>query len=233
MAISFVGGKTSGSNTGWTTSLTDLTGGSGSAPAAGDVVVIYYGGNEVASGFGVTGYTEILETSYDNSTSTDDLSLGVYYKVMGGTPDTDVSFSGMTGPDEELAVIMVFRGVDPNNPIDATLTSAFGTGSQPNPPSITPATTGAWIVAGGAVASDNTGTPTLSSSELSGFTQVFGDNGNSDLQVGAGYYAWTSGAFDPAAITNSRGTSSDYSWIAATLALRPKITPRSQGLIIF
>jgi hypothetical protein len=232
MAISFVGSKVTGNNPA-TVSLTDLTGGIASAPAAGDLVVIYYGGNETGSGFGVTGYTELFETSYNNS-SPEDVCLGVYWKLMGETPDTDVTFSGITGPNTELAAILVFRGVDPTTPMDVTRTFTSGQFATVNPPAITPITPGAWIIAGGAAVYDGIPVQTLSSSELSGFTQVSHDPvGDTVLNVAAGYYTgWTSGAFDPAQFTFSTITNSDHSQIAATLALRPKIVPRSQAIII-
>lgn len=227
MAISLVGSKTfsfTGVTTAQAISLTDLTGGSDTAPSAGDLVVVFYQINtasDIALGVDTAGYTEVAEL-YSNDT--EDTNLSVSYKVMGGTPDTSVTVSAPSASDRDcVGVIFVFRGVNTTTPIDATTTTATGINSLlANPPSITPVTAGAWIVAGGASGNNGQAGVSYSSSNLTGFKSVNSNVGAKGSSAGAGYYSsWTSGAFDPAAFTFSGIDGTAYSWAAATLALRP------------
>lgn len=224
MAISYVGGKQAGavgaSSGTWSTSLTDLTGGSDSAPIEGDVVVIttVVGSNTTATAtINTSGYaSEVNLTSND----TYDTGLRVYWKAMGASPDTSVSINNAGNTQFATAIdIHVYRGVNTTTPFDVTTTTATGTDTgQPNPPAITPSTAGAWILAAGG-ASSGSGS-SFTSSDLSAF-----DGGiQSDTYpafVGAGHYtSWTSGSFNPAA-WGGGSTSTSASWAAATMALRP------------
>jgi hypothetical protein len=225
VAISYVGGRTfsfEGTTTDQTISLTTLTGGSDTAPSAGDFVVVYYG-----TGSNSTARTISVGSSYTNLTKllgsdTYDTHLVVGYKFMGGTPDTNVTVSG-TGniADAGAGVIHVFRGVDETTPLDVTAVPANASNSVLcNPAAITPTTAGAWVVAGGAGA-HIAGAETYSSSNLTSFRSQ-GESDTYDVTVGAGLFTtWTSGAFDPAAFTFSDGNATSYSWAAYTIALRP------------
>lgn len=225
-SIQYVGGKT------WTTtgtsgttsvSLTDLTGGLASAPAAGDFVIVAYnvGGNldpdrDVQV---TTGYTEVADI-FGNSFM--QANLGVFYKFMPGTPDTTVTMgqtfgSGIYGG---AAVIQVWRGVNVTTPMDVTATTAVATGtSNPNPPSITPGTSGAIIIAAGGGALNQSGSWSHTSSDLSNFRTDY-VNTVADVSIGMGSYAWTSGAFDPAEWAGGEVTGNN-AWAAVTMALRP------------
>ncbi len=225
MAISYVGGKVlgfAGTTSVVNVSLTDLTGGSDTAPSAGDFVVVYYG-----TGSSTTARAITVNSSYTNLTKIDasdtyDANLVVGYKRMGSTPDTSVEVSGtLNALDAGGVVVHVFRGVDETTPLDVTSITATGTNSVLcNPGAITPSTAGAWIVAGGSGA-HIAGTDTYSSSDLTSFRTV-GSNDTYDVTVGAGLKTdWTSGPFDPAAFTWSDTSASTYSWAAYTLALRP------------
>lgn len=223
--IEYVGGTTAAitGNASSTTnvSLTSLTGGIATSPAANDVVVVYYGtGSTTDRSIGVTttGYVEAQEL-YSNDTN--DTNLSVSYKVMGASPDTQVTVSatGSTA-DAGAVVIQVWRNVDQVIPFDVGSTTATGTNSVLcNPPSITPTTVGAVIISGGAGA-HTAGVRTFSSSDLSNFASV-GSNSSTDVTVGVGSKNWTSGAFNPAAFTFSTADSVSYSWAAVTLALTP------------
>jgi hypothetical protein len=226
MAISYVGGKVLGfigTTSVVNVSLTDLTGGSDTAPSAGDFVVVYYG-----TGSNTTARAITVNSSYTNLTKfgandTYDANLVVGYKFMGSAPDTSVEVSGtLSTADAGAVVVHVFRGVDQTTPLDVTSVTATGTNSVLcNPGAITPSTAGAWIVAGGAGAHIG-GTDTYSSSDLSSFRTV-GSNDSYDVTVGAGLKTdWTSGPFDPAAFTWSDSSTTSYSWAAYTLALRPQ-----------
>ena len=229
MALSFVGGKVAifAGTTGETSiSLTDLTGGSDTAPAADDIVLIAYAvGAQADRSIGVAteGYTEEQEL-YANG-STYDANLSVSWKKMGGTPDTSVNVSGTGSSFNAGAVaIHVWRGQDLSTPFDVAETTATGTGAgRPNPASITPTTAGAVAIVAGAGAA-GTGA-VFTASELSNFFTDTSPDGE-DAIVGLGSYAWTLGAFDPVAWTGGTTNAAD-SWAAVTLALRPAATSQS------
>lgn len=232
MAISYVGGRTqaiAGATSGTTNvALTGLTGGSGSQPAAGDLVLVGYASGKTADqAISISGYTEISEL-YSNGSGAD-ANLEVARKFMGGTPDTVVAVPNSGSTADAVAVsVRVYRGVDPTNPIDVAAVTASGTGTtNPNPGSITPATQGAWPVAFGAGAVAGTGTNFVSP-DLAGFHTINSPDTN-DATIGAGHKTdWSSGAFDPAAFTGGN-VAAGNSWAAVTLALRPQLTQTHQG----
>lgn len=221
--IQYVGGYVQGligTTANLNITLTSLTGGLASAPAAGDLVIVYFGtGSTVDRNLVVSGYTEVTEL-YSNDGA--DTNLVAAYKFMGGTPDTSFTLTGGTlnTADAGVVAVQVWRGVNTTTPLDVTSTTATGTNSvRCNPPAITPVTSGAVIVAGGSGA-HAIGAQTYSSSDLTAFRSV-GTDDNNDATIGLGYKVWTSGAFDPAQFTFSAGDNLAYSWAAVTLALRP------------
>lgn len=223
--IRYVGGKTfdlAGSTSTDTVSLTDLTGGISSQPQAGDVVIVAFAfGDTTDRNVAVTtGYTEVADL-YDNDA--EDINLGVFLKVMVGSPDGDVTIGSSSGTGNRKAgAIQVFRGVDPVTPQDATATTATGTSSLlANPPSITPATVGAYVVAVGAAAHVQGDADLYSSSDTTNFLTIAGDN-TIDSIVGMGYIGpWASGAVNPAEFTYGGSSFISNSWAAVSLALRP------------
>jgi hypothetical protein len=224
--IRYVGGTTlaiTGSTSTQTdVSLTSLSGGLATAPSAGDLVIVYNGIGSTSDRntlVQTNGYTPVADLYSDD---TYDANLGVYYKIMGASPDTVVRMpaTGSTA-NAGAVVVQVWRGVDPLVPLDVVSTTATGTnGVLCNPPAITPATAGAVIVAGGAGA-HTFGVQTYTSSDLSNFITVGGPNSTNDVTVGVGSYAWTSGAFNPATFGYSGTDQVSNSWAAVTLALRP------------
>lgn len=218
MSITYVGGITTTSDclSGATVSLTSLTGGSDSSASAGDVVIAAV--SKAATGListTISGYVKIAESYSDDNTDT---NFSFFYKVMGPTPDTSfvvpssgANFNGLT------VAVQVWRGVDPARPLDVLSTSASGINTgQPNPPAITPSTSGAIIIAAGGNGGNG---GVFTSSDLSNFITAFVFNSQSST-IGMGSYAWSSGAFDPAQFGGGT-TSVAASWGAATLALRP------------
>lgn len=199
-----------------------LTGGIASTPAIGDVVVVFlHVGGAADVNLGVnTGYTELLD-AYQNGT-TQDSNLGVYIKRLTAADTTfSVTSSGSTNYAQN-AYVLVLRGVDATTPLDVALVSAGLAGAgKPNPPAITPITTGAVIVAGGGLAIA-TGAA-FASSDLTDFRTLSTADTN-DSVVGGGYKKWTGGSFDPAVWTGGGTDSSSNSWNAATLAFRPAWT---------
>lgn len=224
--IQYVGGRTAGS-IGTTINITislsgTLTGGLASAPAAGDLVIVYFGtGSNTDRDLVVSGYTEITELYANDSYDT---NLVVAYKFMGGTPDTSFTLAGgtLSAADAGAVAVQVWRGVNATTPLDVTSTTATGSNSiLCNPPAITPVTGGAIIVSGGAGGNNASADPTtFSSSDLTAFMSTSRSD-TYDVTIGLGYKVWTSGAFDPAQFTFSGTNSTSLSWAAVTLALRP------------
>lgn len=219
--LQFVGGKVGGANGGTSTaaiSLTDLTGGIGSAPQEGDIVVVFYGfpspllSNRDVS---IEGWTELADLYQSDTTTT---NLGVYYKIMGSPPDTEL----VIGPSGNLnyaraVAIHVWRGVDQTTPMDVAIqTATAGNNGEPDPPAITPVTPGAVVIAGGGVGGILS---SFTSSDLEHF--ITGNwNDTDDFTVGMGSIPWGgSGAINPAKFGGS--TSTNVGWCAATIALRP------------
>jgi len=226
--IVYVGGQTNGRD-GTATNLTttfNLTGGVGSTPQTGDLVIVALGTATVGTDptaaikthTGGTDYTLIGTELYADDSF--DTNLRVAYRFMPATPETSFIVNSGGGVLDAFALVVhVFRNIDPAV-LDVAATTATGINTVlPNPPAITPATPGSVVVAFGAGASTTGGT--YSSSNLTNFlarTQA----DNNDISIGGGWVSWTSGAFDPVAFTStgSAGVTTD-SWCAMTIALRP------------
>lgn len=109
--------------------------------AENDVVVIVGGHAKTSANAGVStaGYTELADVTTGPRCS-------VSWKRMGATPDSAATVLGaadaLYGNNYAIAV---FRGVDTTTAIDATTTTASGTG-QPNSPSITTVTNNAVVI---------------------------------------------------------------------------------------
>lgn len=223
----YVGGTSGGgTESSYSISLTALTGGVASAPIEGDLVIVATGWTQTSDGTpGVTsptGFTELVEL-YSNDTR--DANLSVSYKFMEMTPDSSIT---VLGPNSAAyggsTVVHVWRGVDQTTPMDVTHTTATGTNaSRPNPPSITPATADAIIIAAGL---GTGGTGQSAFTIPSGMTNAVsykhdGTTGDCSAFL-CSYNSWVSGSYDPAAATGGTTTTQD-SWVAVTLVLRPAL----------
>lgn len=197
-SISYVGGLSGGItssafNAG--ISLTSLAGGLGSAPAAGDLVVV---STALSATSGVseaqepTGYTKLYSAQ---STDTNNCRLSVYYKFMPSTPETSFLLGSSSGNQQAYAV-QVFRGVSQAASITSTGASATGTGDgAANPPSVTPSAAGSWVVVGGAAARISATAFTAPTGFASGFQSHLQSAGSPGVRVGLGHKSdWTSGA---------------------------------------
>lgn len=235
MPIQYVGGSTGGFANGtiFSLGLTGLTGGIGTSPQPGDLVVVATsetGATDIAHGVAAAfspGYTELAEL-YANG-STYDTNLSVSIKFMGTTPDTTVTVSGSGNTSNAVtAVVMVFRGVSETS---FPLQSAIGTASIiANPPTITVNTPNSWVVAVGAAASSQLGA--FTSSTLTNFRSIaIADN--YDSVTGMGYIPNTSGTVDPAAFSGVGSSTTATSWAAVTLALSPILYGQTTGSIGF
>ena len=230
MAISYVGGKTVGSagQGGGSIAIdTGLTGGSGGAPIAGDLVVVTVsvGSAGRAPTLAIStpsGFTAL--TAQRTTATTYDTNVQTCYKIMGSTPDTAVTIPASGSSQDGIAyTIQVFRDVSLHTPMDTAATYATGSAvnSRPVPAAITPVTSGAWIVVcgGGAAATG----AAYTASYLTNFLTSFGSDNNDGL-IGCGYYTgWTSGAYTPATFAGGSATTAD-SWGCTTIALRPGTT---------
>lgn len=153
-----------------------------------------------------------------------DTNHAVFYKKLTGG-DTSVTMPASGNANDAMAaVIMIFRGVDTVTPFDVSETTATGQDtSRPDPPSITPSTTGAWIViaCGSGAADSNVYTnPGDLSSTTNHFKAVHSNDTNQGL-AGIGIKTdWTSGAFNPSAWTGST-VNAVLSWAAVSMVLKP------------
>lgn len=224
MAITYVGGKThafAGTTSNVTIALTGLTGGSDSAPSAGDIVIVAYVTPSAADRSMpvlTAGYTEIADLYADDFYNT---NLSVCYKVQGPTPDTSVQVPNtVTGTYAGAVAIHVWRGVDSSSPLDVATTTATGIDTgRPDPPAITPTSPGAVIVVCGGAAEGSGLAFAQPGTQLSNFLSVNSPD-SEDAMVGVGSFQWTSGTFNPVAWVGG-DTATNASWVAATLALRP------------
>jgi hypothetical protein len=235
VTIQYVGGVTggrAGSTATTTQSLSGtLAGGIATSPAAGDFVVVYCtaaddGTNpaptQTISGNNSGAYSNATAQYADDRFGT---CSQLNYQVMGGTPDTSLTIpSSANGRNAQRWVVHVFRGVDSTTPLDVAAVPASGIDTgRPDPAAITPSTAGAWIVAFYASAADAGiayTAPTDFATDWLGGTQA----DTADCMQGGGYYTgWSSGSYNPAAITVGGTTGTRDSWTAMTIALRPAI----------
>lgn len=193
------------------------------------VIVAYTVGDNDSVDFDMAmitaGYTEVADVHAP--TDTQDVELGVYWKVMGALPDAEGVVDGLGGTDAAVAAVcMVFRGVDTTTPMDVTpTTDALNNTMHPDPPSIDHNNpTGVWtVIVGASGHSLNTAAGTYTFP--TGYTTNALEDGEidtSDATVGMGYRS--SGVSDPenpGVMTHSGTDSVNYVWAAATLALRP------------
>ena len=231
MTIKFVGGAsylgsdTSGTNVNIPLN-SGLTGGIESSVRTGDMVIVVHSVSSTTNSTltirdpSSVAYTLIGSELYSDDTY--DTNLRVAYKFMGATPDASVSFSdNLGGTNGRIATAYVLRGVDSTTPLDVAAVTATNTNTGAvDPPSITPVTSGAAIVAFGAAA-HNLGGVFFSFPSGSLYSWIANSNNTSnDSSHGIAQYAWTSGAFNPAAWTLA-GTTTTDSWASITVALRP------------
>lgn len=186
------------------------------APQTGDVVYVWGGHTSTRAtpiGPSTSGYN-VVDSVQTQSTNT----FGVWRKVMGNTPDTNVVCQGTGNTADSTGYgCIVLRQVNTSTPEDATIVWANGSSTNPNPGSITPATTGATvIICAGSVNNDSAWT----SPANYGATVASGSNDTNPYSIGGAVR--TSGLTggtpeDPASWT---GVVTGV-WIAATIAIRP------------
>jgi hypothetical protein len=221
-ASQFVGYTTISWNDGSTArsgqSLTSLTGGIGTQPATDDIVIISFGASSGNNrDLAASGYTEVTDL-YANDTT--DANLGLFYKVMGGTPDTTFDVSGGSGTAANIVRVMVFRGIDTGSPLDVAVATSTGINSGTSViPAITPVTQGAIIVGTASAVAGNVLNVSSAMTPPAAYS-VFNSGKLSQLCHGMGYGVWDgSGAAGPFTTEGASGNAA--SWAAAHIALRP------------
>lgn len=231
MAIQFVGGFGAGTNTTAATynvSLTSLTGGLASSPAAGDLVLVFTGYKDTSNTSpGLTSPLSAIQLADLFANSINDANLSVNYFWYSG--ETTITCRTQSGTGGKATAIAVFRGVDRTNPFDATFTTATTTGNSNgsiNPPAITPVTAGAWVLCGGLSAAGSGGTVPASFTAPAGYIRsANGSSASSGSDVAYTAICYNSAPFigsvnDPANMVGNNGGSGS-SGIAVTMALRP------------
>ncbi len=173
------------------------------------------------------GYTEVTDVFANDDF---DINLGVYWKVMGATPDTEVLIDGQGGNDASVvAVCMAFRGVDTTTPMDVTPVGGATTNTMdPNPGPINHNNpSGVWTVivgASGYTGGDGAQTYTFPT----GYTENAIDrdhNDTTDGTVGMGYRSsGVSDPEDPGAMAHSVADNVAFASATTTIALRPQTT---------
>lgn len=210
MAITFVG---SGENGFGSTSDLPIT-----LPAMepGDAVYVFVICADPGDlAMNTAGYTEIVT----------DIAAGagevaVFRKIQTDPVDTDASVDITATLTGRAAVAIVLRGVDQTTPEDATPTTAAATSTNPDPPSITTVTAGAWVIA----FAGSQGIVDTSITAPSGYgnqVDAVGDHAtqaaNDCTAGGATREIASAGAENPAAWTNW----SSGGWRALSIAVRP------------
>ena len=218
-AVGFVGSTSAAGNNGADATLTL----SGLGLQQDDLVIVSYSISDADNVdfnmalVGATGWTESADLF---SNDTYDANLGVYYKVMGSSPDSSVIVDGLGGVDTQtVAVAMAFRGVDIATPMDVTPTTVTGLNTMhPNPPSINHNNpSGVWTVIAGSNATKR-GIRTFTFP--TGYTTNAVQRSASDTSggiVGLGYRTAPSDPEDPGVMTGSGTNSTSFAWAAVKI----------------
>ena len=220
MALSFVGAD-SGTNTNGGNVTFDL---STVSPQVGDIVFI------VSAVFGRAGtegrignalsYTEIVDTT--NTTR-----VRVAYKVF-ATGETGPVIEGSGNiADATVGVWSIFRGQDTSTPIDVTTTTATGSSTNPDPPSITPTSNDCMILAMSGSGVNDTTPGTITSYTTASNATRADDN---PMSVALAYRLLSGGAGsgeNPAAWSGW----STGAWVSATVAIRPAAAAAGQPTV--
>lgn len=223
----FVGGASGNgaSASAITIGLTSLTGGIAAAPAAGDIVIIGWAiPHDPDLDVNVTGYTQLADV-YGTGAGAD-TNLGVFYKVMGGSPDTTAELSA-TGHAvyQGSYAIQVWR--NPNAVPIGVVTSATGTSVTQaiDPPSLTPAQERSVMIFVGAnscsASSEAVPAPTQNTADLDHFIAqgASANPGTNDhAAIGMGSRIWDGvGPYDA---PSWDGKGNGFTWAAVSIELR-------------
>jgi hypothetical protein len=229
--IQYVGGATASTSGGSSTisvTFSSITGGIGGGVLTGDLVVALLaaaGSSNFTMSMNTAGYTNLFDLYANNSY---DANLGLFYKVMGATPDTSAQTgSFLTGGDSVVLGIQVWRGVNTSTPIGASA-SAINTGSTlANPPAITTTAKGSKVIAFGNAAASYSGSQGFTfGGDLENTMAAIGPNTSNAATLGVGAVKMLGGVrqigtvVDPIAFS-AAVTNTNTSWAAVTFELIP------------
>ncbi len=225
MAWEYVGSTSGvGTATGYSVSLTGLTGGIASAPAAGDLVVVMSAfGNTASSAPNISGnstgaYTGIGTAIHANDTW--DTEAQPFYAVMGGTPDTSLSVTRTNNAAYGgSTVVHVWRGVDDLAAFIGVTQTSGNNGCVINPPAYNPAVADALIIAGGAGTMAATSSPYTDFAGMDNFVTTKGGGTTSDCAAALASYLYAGVSYDPPTVSGGT-TSTSSSWAGFTFAFR-------------
>lgn len=227
MALRYVGSATaSGTGATYNIDLTSLTGGIGSAPIEGDIVIVTTGIASTSDiDMAVSGYTELADL-YSNDVRDSNLFVG--YKLMTSTPDTSITVPGSGDAAQGGAsAAVVWRGVDQSTPIDATTTTQTSIDTPRfDPASITTVTPGAVIMACGMGTGDSTPLALTPPSAVEHPVTTEGAGTTMSTLIGVwARYVNQGASTQNIAASGSGETSLSDSYAVATVALRPATSP--------
>lgn len=217
MAITFIGSTSGTAINGGNVTLT-LSGISGIA--TGDLVYIASGtfgraGNEgrIGNALGFTADRDVTNT----------IRLRTAYKIYNSGTDGTCTVEGSTNAaDGMTAVAFVFRGTNAGTfALDVTSTTATGSSTNPDPPSITPTDANCCIIAGAvsAVVDATPGTIT-NYTEPTTFVNTASDTNNSTTAMAYRILSGGAGAAENPAAFSSWSTAA---WVSFSVALRPSV----------
>lgn len=166
-----------------------------------------------------SGWTQLVN---EKANGTEDALLGVWYKIMGATPDTSFAAGGTADTGDSCAVtVRAYRNVNTTTPIDVTPTVNIITNSAlADPPSITTVTDNSLIVFAG-VAAHTQSADVILTHTAQRVVFLSADDTSDVAMTTAQLPAILSGSYDPDAFSSFNLTdTTSFSSVAATIALR-------------
>lgn len=162
---------------------------------------------------------------YTNGSS-GDVNCALFRKVMGAVPNTSITVSIDAGSSAMAGIAISLDGADLSNPEDVAVQSATGIGaSDPDCPSITPITPGAWALA--LAASSEVDVVSNAPAGYSNLVNLI-HTSNINLMFSTKEVA-VAAPEDPAAYADIAADATD-SWVALTVAVRPASVSVSGGV---
>jgi len=204
-------------------SLTALTGGIGSAPIEGDIVVGAGCSGKDDTSMLPSGYTAVVDyiTSVDGDNQT---SLSIGYKVMGATPDTVMTLPNGSGGSLRAGagIVSVWRNANTSSPFDPTpITTSVSNTVRSNPDPITPVANNSVVLVFGVGGHTEGGNVDYTSSDLTGFITDSESATTSDVIVGYGRVDATGSEINPALWGFSGTDSASFSCVSACVVINP------------
>ncbi|MEM1232557.1 MAG: hypothetical protein AAGH70_00395 [Pseudomonadota bacterium] len=154
---------------------------------------------------------------------TNDVNAVIGVKVMGATPDTEVTFSHAGASTEgAVAVVEVYRSGSGACMLEGAILTATATNTtEADPPTLTPSTPGARIVVGACAAHADSAGAAYGQGPFTDLSQTVGSGTAREATVAIGNTVWSgTGAFEAPPFTMARDTTSD-SALAFALAIVP------------